>query len=578
MLISRLHAWLIPPTEHPARAQVRFWFALSLVFSAVYGLMGLQQAFAHPYVVQDDARQHVFWMQRFLDPDLFPNDLIADYFQSVAPAGYTNLYRLAAAAGLDPMVFNKLLPILLGLITTAYCFGVCLQMLPVPAAGFVSSLLLNQAMWMKDDLGSATPRAFLYPLFVAFLYYLLRRSLWPCVVAIALQGLFYPQTVFISSGVLVLTLVTWQDGRLGLSTQRSDYWFCAVGLGMAFLILLPFALQSSEFGPVISVAEAKTLPEFFNGGRSRFFISDPFEFWLSGGRSGLFPNVLQVPLLFMALLLPWVLRSPARFPLASRITHEIGLLLRILLTSLGMFAAAHLLLFKLQLPSRYTWHSFRVILALAAGIALLALLDAVLRWVAQATAHPTRRQILGWGTVALVSLPLLLYPSFFGEFPSINYKNGEAPELYAFFAQQPKDILIASLSEDEAENLPTFARRSVLISREHAIPYQIGYYRQFRQRALDLVTAQYSPDMAVVHDFIRQYGINFWLLDRKALTSEYINDRPWFRQYQPAFDEAKASLDAGTTPALRVAVRRCSIFESNGFTVLDADCILNLNQ
>jgi len=79
--------------------------------------------------------------------------------------------------GINPLLLNKLLPPVLGVLTTGYCFGVCLEMLPLPGAGFTATLLLNQIIWMKDDLVSATPRAFAYPLFLAFLYYLLRRSL-----------------------------------------------------------------------------------------------------------------------------------------------------------------------------------------------------------------------------------------------------------------------------------------------------------------------------------------------------------------------------------------------------------------
>ncbi|WP_199248376.1 hypothetical protein [[Phormidium] sp. ETS-05] len=59
----------------------------SITFAIIYGIMALQKAFKTPYVVQDDARQHVFWMQRFIDPELFPDDFITDYFQSVAPGG-----------------------------------------------------------------------------------------------------------------------------------------------------------------------------------------------------------------------------------------------------------------------------------------------------------------------------------------------------------------------------------------------------------------------------------------------------------------------------------------------------------
>lgn len=81
MLITPLHHRLT--TAKPSKAQLAFWFSLSLTFAAIYGCMALQQAFSSEYVVQDDARQHVFWMQRFLEPELLPNDFIANYFQSV---------------------------------------------------------------------------------------------------------------------------------------------------------------------------------------------------------------------------------------------------------------------------------------------------------------------------------------------------------------------------------------------------------------------------------------------------------------------------------------------------------------
>ncbi len=142
----------LPPTK--------FWFYLSLTLAIICGILGIIPAFSHQYVVQDDARSHVFWMARFLKPELFPNDIIADYFQSVAPKGYTYFYQLFSLIGIPPLLLNKFLPIILGLITTAYCFGVAIQILPVPLAGFLSTLFLNQNLWLKDDLISATPEHF----------------------------------------------------------------------------------------------------------------------------------------------------------------------------------------------------------------------------------------------------------------------------------------------------------------------------------------------------------------------------------------------------------------------------------
>ena len=121
-----LNGWLraLDPTSPRGDRAGRWALALSLAVAIGCALPALFQAFSGPYVVQDDARQHVFWMQRWLHPDRFPNDLMADYFQSVAPWGYQGLYRLGSILGLDPMVFNKLLPIGLGTLTTFLCFQV----------------------------------------------------------------------------------------------------------------------------------------------------------------------------------------------------------------------------------------------------------------------------------------------------------------------------------------------------------------------------------------------------------------------------------------------------------------------
>ena len=582
MLSRYLRQFLTTPIPKASKSQVIFWLSLSLAFAAVYSTMWLQQAFSSEYVVQDDARQHVFWMRRFLDPELFPNDLIADYFQSVAPWGYTTLYQLFAAIGIDPILFSKFLPVVLDLVTTGYCFGVCLEILPVPMAGFIASLVLNQNLWCKEDLVSATPRAFIYPLLLAFLYYLLQQdrkrsrltnSLLPCMAVIALQGLFYPQCVFISVGVLVLQLLRWEHGIVRLSRHRSDYWFCAAGLGVAILVLLPFALTTSQFEPVISVAEAKALPEFWSKGRASFFRDNPWRFWL-GGRSGLFPEMPLTPITLGAgLLLPILLRYPSKLPLAKQLSHEAIILIQLSLASIGLFFIAHALLFKLHLPSRYTQHSLQIVLALSAAISLTLMLDALLYW-AQQQRQPRlqKRQVLALGTTLLLGIVLALYPSLIKNFPRTQYKVGEVPALYQFFAQQPKDTLIASLAE-EADNLPTFSQRSVLVSPEYGIPYHTGYYGQFRQRVIHLIQAQYSPNLAGVQNFIQKYNINFWLLEKQAFEVNYIDKNRWIQQFQPAAAEAQARLEQGITPTLAGLVETCSAFKTEEFLVLSAECI-----
>lgn len=547
-----------------------FWFSLSLSFAAGYSLMALPQAFSSEYVVGDDAREYLFWMHRFSDPQLFPHDLIAKYFHSITPSGYAALYHLMAGLGITPVLLSKLLPLVLGLITTGYCFAVCMQILPVPMAGFIATLVLNQALSLHDDIVSATPRGFFYPLFLAFLYYLLKRSLLPCLVAIALQALFYPLVPFISSGILLLRLLDWQSGRLRLSSERRDYLFGAAGVGVALLALLPYMLASSEFGPTISAAEARNMPEYWSGGRVSYYFLDFWNFWLDGRDSGMFA-LLSPPQLFIGLLLPIILRYPSRFPLTKQVKSTVKILPQIVLASVGMFFAAHALAFKLHFPSRYTFHTFHMVLSLACGIALTLMLDAVFhRSEPRATPRLWRRQILAASSAAFVLAALALYPYSLEVFPKTSYVSGGVPALYQFLQQQPKDSLIASLT-GETDNLPTFAKRSILVGKEYALPFHTRYYAQLRQRVIDLIDAQYSPDLNQVKSFIHKYGVTFWLLERTAFTPEYLADN-WIKQYQPT-TEAIVKLKQGNTPALLRLIKRCAVLEPESLVLLQTKCI-----
>ena len=572
--------------NQPSKNQVIFWFSLSMTFSVVYAILALQQAFASEYVVQDDARQHVFWMLRYIDPNLFPNDLIADYFQSVAPAGYSSLYRAIAFFNINPLFINKLLPLVLGLFSTAYCFGFSLQIIPLPFTGFLASLMLNQNLWMKDDLVSATPRAFTYPFLLAFLYYLSRKSLLPTLAAIVLLGLFYPQAVFICVGILILRLLDWNSGGFRFSQQKQDYLFCAVGVGVAFLVMLPYALKSSEFAPVITVAQAKQLPEFWSGGRTTFFSKNTINYFL-GGRSGIFaPEVFSPFTLFTAFLLPLLMLFPTKFPLLKKIQREIAILPQMLVVSVGMFVLAHILLFKLHLPSRYTGHTFRIILAISAAIVLTVLLEAALsNFNRSANIYSYFRKILALIFAGFIAFSLLFYyPYFIKNFPKTSYEKGKVPDLYEFFRKQPKDITIASIAE-ETNNLPAFSQRSIFIGREYAIPYHFGYYSKFRQRVIDLTQAQYSENLENVKSFIQENGIDFWLLQYGTFTPEYIQTNSLLKQYYRSninqdklvkiTKEISQSLQQGKVSALSKAISNCTAAEIQDFIVLDAKCILN---
>lgn len=587
-----LHQVLTSTKAQKSRSQVIFWLSLSLSFAVIYSIPALQQAFSGEYIVQDDARQHIFWMQRFVDPKLFPNDVIADYFQSVAPWGYTTLYKTMAALGIHPFLLHKVLPIVLAAIATAYGFGVCLQLFPIPVAAFITTLLLNQNLWMQDDLVSGTPVAFVYPLFLAFLYYLLRGSLLGVGVAIALLGLFYPQCMLVALAILSLRLWDWTGKFLSRSTHRSDYLLFLCGVGVVSAILWSYTLKSSEFGPTLSMAEARSLPAFSEKGWSSFFSDSFSKFWLCGKRSGMIPAEWCVltdrwfplpipPQIFAGFSLPLLFKFSSRFPLTQAVTPKAIVLPQIAIASLTMFFLAHTVVFKLHLPNRYTEHTARILMAILAGIALTIAIDAVFHW-----AEVKRQQATGkfpwkklpsicWGILGagLFSYPQLLPLSQF-PFPATNYTVGRVPSIYQFFEAQPKDITIASLAA-EANNLPSFAKRSILAGGEgYALPYHPQFYREIRQRTIALIQAQYQTDLEAVKQFIQKYKVDFWMLDRDAFTLEYVSRDRWLKQYQPFGSEVVDRLKAGNIPALAKVRDRCTVLEEQNLVVLSANCLV----
>ena len=181
---------------------------------------------------------------------------------------------------------------------------------------------------------------------------------------------------------------------------------------------------------------------------------------------------------------------------------------------------------------------------------------------------------------------LIVYPQFVDPFPLTKYKVGRFPKTYAYLRTQPKDVLVASVAK-EADNIPIFAQRSILIGHEYAIPYHTGYYEQFRRRAIALLKAQYTTDKQELARFIEGYGIDFWLLETDAYSDDYLNEH-WIRQYA-----AKAGLSSATPPfiaplpngelrrdstqrpLLQRLQEKCMVLKEGNLKVIDTGCVVD---
>ncbi|MDJ0595581.1 MAG: hypothetical protein QNJ72_37290 [Pleurocapsa sp. MO_226.B13] len=554
------------------RSYKYLWLGISILFCLYYGIYFYYYVFSHDYIVQDDARQHIVWLQRFSDPELFPQDIIANYFSGLAPLGFKSLYFLAAQVGIEPILLAKLLPPILALITTIYIYLFTLEILPIPITAFFSSLLLNQLIWLNDDLVSATARAFLYPLLAAFLYYLAKNKIIPCLILMFLQGLFYPHLLLIEMAILSLRLLAPKNNfSIKLTQKKQPYiwWIC--GLIVTAIALYPITQKPPELAIVVTAEQMQQMPEFNLGGRSEFYGGGWFKYWFTGS-SGLslplFPTIV-----WFGVALPFLLTT--KLQIIKLITDKVAILKQLTIASLFLFILAQLLLPRLHLPNRYTYHSSRFILAIATGIVLTILLDLGWNWLEQKKQFNQAAKIK-LALVTLFSLIVIIFPAIPHVFTNWfqNWRIGTVPEIYQYLARQPKDILVASLSE-EVNNLPAFSRRSILAGSEFSLAYHPMYYNQIQQRTIDLLQAQYTPELKVLQSFIEQYKIDFILIETNAFTSEYLLTKSWLinSYYADETQKVVEILRSGSSPKLAELVPACSVVSTENLNLLDATCI-----
>lgn len=575
---------------------VRGGFWVSLLIPFYFGVVSLGYRLSHDLIVQDDQRLHLVWLQRWIDPQLFQDDLIAQYYQSIQPIGFRAFYWMAAQVGIAPMMLAAALPLMLAVVSSVFLYRITFRLLPQPIAPVLAVLIFNQNIWCKDDLVSAAPRSFAYLLLILFLDSVTRLRIKPsaqslslvgdlgggsivshpawCLLVLILQGLFYPQIMLVSLGVLWLRLLRWQNGRLRLSRDRSSDWLAITGLVLTGIILLFFSQNASAYGEIFTAAQMRSMPEFQPGGRRTYFGVNPLRFWFAGASGLRFP--LFPPILWAAIGLPLIRNSRER--IAAAIQPEVRVLAQVMIASVGLFGLAHLTFPLLYLPSRYTFYSSRVVMSIVAAIVLTVWIDRFWQWFSEKrrTARFRLRDRILAALVVLFAIVAVIVPAI----PPLFLSNqgwiiAKETSLYSFLESQPKNSLIASLSP-VADNIPAFSRRSVLFSPELALPYHSSFYQAMQQRIQDIVQAQYSSDVSIVKLAIEKYNVSLWVVESNSFSSEYLLKQSWLinSSMRSSVLNSVTQLQQNQIPALQKFSPQCTVFSENSYSVIDAQCVV----
>jgi hypothetical protein len=509
-------------------------------------------------------------MVRFRDPELFPNDLIAEYYQAVAPPGYAALYWALVWLA-EPLLVSKLVPIGLALIAAGFTFLLVRRLHPAPVCAFLASLLAVWYAWQYADLASGTPRAFQLPLLAAQLWALTSGRLAVATAIAPLAALLYPSAGVLAVAVMGAHLLRLRRWRPTLSSRRADWLACLVAGLLAGGLLLAFQQRAAIYGPTPTAAQAGEMAEFRQNGRAAFFDRNPYRYWIADSYSGLdlwaVDRVFGVPIFWVYLalagLLPLLLLVGRRSAVVRALSGRSIVLLQLLGASFALFFLAHALLFQLYLPSRFVKFSLPLVFAVAAGLAIGMLVGLLGARLAGQRAHAVVSALaLG------LALLLMLYPS--GD--PTQFLGDPRPRVTAYLRSQPKDILVAGPSRD-SDRVPTFAARRVLTSREYANPYHLGFYSELRQRTGDLVDAYYTRSPNQLAEFIRRYRVDILLVNRATFDPATALDH-WSPKFEPFSSRVESKLRNPAGFILPNLAAACAAVDDGLVLVVPTECLL----
>lgn len=473
------------------------------------------QALTNPYIINDDVRQQLYWMQQWLDPELFPDDLLTDYARHYVPWGVKGLYWLASVA-VDPIYFSKLLPGILFVFLSG-----CLYKL--------GELTLNRRLawalvgvfwlmpWFLANLSGGLARAFAAPWLALFWLGWLARTPWVMGAALLLQALFIPYIFPVAASAAIFA---WAVSRTGRGDPppfpaRASH-FAGLALGGGLVLLFNYHLTTAGFGPLVSAAEMVNRPEFTAQGRfailplpSIFWeLVKPWEFIAPFREWGVVVGSLSVALIIGLAVyggrgLDW-----------QTIRSRLQPLWYLGVSSLLFYFLARLFLLKLFIPDRYLIYTLNLFYCLSLALG----------WVGLSQNWPwPRRWVIG-GLLLLVGLSCLRLRGV-GLYDYSAYR-----PLYAALARTPKEVLIAG-HPNLMDNIPTFARRRAFATFELAHPWCKGYWQKIGPRLEEFFNAYYASDIKVVEAFGRKHHIAYLVVDDRHFTPAFMAGQPFFAPF-----------------------------------------------
>lgn len=490
------------------------------------------------FIIPSDVNTYIFPIYSLQNPELFRNDLIAQYSLSRMPLGYIYLFYFLGNF-FNLISLTKILPFALTIMSVVYIF-ILGKEISSKIGGFVMSFLFIFHSWTFQTFQGSGPRAFVYPLLIPFLYYLCKKKYYNCFVLFVLQILFYPPAA-------VIALLTFLFSIISLNNKKLDIK-CPLSIIVIFIISLPlfYLLQfSGSFGPTIDFKGMLKMPEFYPEGRDEFFFYNIKQF-LESTRSGIGLNAAFI-FLFALFFIFWIFKKANGIK-----TGPPRLITSLCLSSFILYILAYVFLFKLFFPARYIIFSIPLALCISIGI----LFDEVQKHVFSDAA----KNLTFACFIILVSL------FYIPKTDACTQDYTYLKDVVKYLSNVPEDSIIAS-TPSISDPIPTFARRKVLFSQKLMLSFHSEYYKKIQKRVYDFCYAYYSDSWEVIKSFCLRYSVDYIILNKNDFSGKDNNNEIGFPEpFRGYIEKIKRERNNFFLPNI---AKSKIVFENSSFLIIN---------
>lgn len=507
----------------PAKRDFLIVALMAGVVFCIAHLHGLRSSF----VLNDDARQQIYWMQSFVDPGLYPPDLQGDYARLYVPYALKALYKVVSPF-IGPLFFSKILTGLLYVVLAGAMFCIGFRIFG-KKGGYITALTTLCLPWFLYNMSGGLARSFVPPLMAIFMAAWLYERPKLMAGTLLAAAIFIPYLFLILAGAVLLSFV---QGMIFKNLPKPPFpkgalHLAIIAVGGLLVYSFNASIESAGFGPLVSISDMEGQSIFGPQGRLNIYplpsifheaVYAPLERVGLFRELGLWPGILSLAaIILLAGAGIWQAVRKGVFRAWAKRGELAALLspfLYLLAASLFLYLLARVIALRLFVPERYLVYSLYLLytLLIAFGIGQLIL------------AAKFRTPVLVILTLAALA---------FGGLRQIDlglYDYSADQELYAEARKTPKNAILAGHPE-LMDNVLTFGRRNVYLSFELLHPWSKGYWEEVAPRLENLLGAYYAKDPNIVRLFAQRRRISYFVVDERHFSRDFLENRPMFAPY-----------------------------------------------